>query len=323
MKPFLFVLIFFLTLFSCRKKELPNEIGFYYWKTNYHLTKYEEEYLHEHHVKKIYVRCFDIVLQGNNPIPEHPILWKDKPLPQVEYIPTVFIKNDVFLNRDTSLLKNLAEKTLTLCAQIFSSQQLPLREIQFDCDWTKTTRDAFFYFLTYIKSKNLIVSNTLRLYQYKYRHDAGIAPVDYASLMCYNMGNIKDVQAENSILNKKELSSYLSSPSYPKPLNIALPIFHWTLVYQGNTFKGIVYDKPDISNGCWQKISSSSYRCIRDYHDISCQQDFFTNEIIRLENISKEDLYQAQEIIQNKVNFTKHEIIYFDLDSSKLAHCLR
>lgn len=323
MKYIFFVFLFSLTCFSCRKKDIHNEVSFYFWKTNYHLTRYEVEYLREHQVKKIYLRCFDIVLEGKNPKPEHPLLWKNKPLDEVEYIPTVFIQNKIFSNIDSSFLKNLADKTYRLCKQILASQQRPIYEIQFDCDWTKSTKTAYFYFLSYMKTKKIRVSNTLRLYQYKYRREAGIAPVDYASLMCYNMGNIKDAQAENSILNQKELNSYLSISSYPKPLNVALPIFNWTLLYHGNDFKGILYDVPDVQNGCWLKQTPSTYLCTRDYYDSNSQRIFMNQDRIRQENISKEELFNAQKLIQNKVNNTKHEIIYFDLDSTKLAHCLR
>ncbi len=330
--PFSFIILLlygsiFFTVSCIQSSEVKNskneDISFYYWKTNYTLTGFETEYLRKHHVKKIYLHCFDVVWENHTATPQGVLLWQDEPLPNVQYIPTVFIRNEVFLNKDTVMLKGMADKIISLSSQILASRKLPLSEIQIDCDWTKTTRDAYFYFLAYLKQKKLLVSNTLRLYQYKYREESGIAPADYTSLMCYNMGNMKDEHAENSILNQKDLVSYLSGQhTYPKPLNIALPLFNWTLLYNQHSLKGILYKTPDLQNQYWKRISDIQYLCTQDYYDLNCGQEFYKNEKIRIEQITPQALKEALLIIKKYVKNSKNELIYFDLDSSKIHSTL-
>lgn len=318
------IFLIILCLQSCEVKNKKNEdLSFYYWKTNYALNGFETEYLRKQQVKKIYLRCFDVVWENNTASPQGVLMWQDKPIDNIQYIPTVFIRNEVFLDTDSVTLKRLADKIESLCTQVLGSHKLQLSEIQIDCDWTKTTRNAYFYFLAYLKQKKLVVSNTLRLYQYKYRDESGIAPTDYASLMCYNMGNIKEEDAENSILNKRDLASYLNGLSaYPQPLNIALPLFSWTLLYSNHSLKGILYKTPDLQNNHWSRISDVQYLCTQDYYDLNCGQEFYKNEKLRIEQITPQALKEAFLIIKKYVKNSKNELIYFDLDSSKIRNTL-
>lgn len=313
-----------LCLNACTTPKSSNEsIAFYYWKTHYHLNSFERAYLQKQDVQKIYLHCFDIALENGQPKPQGVLLWQEAALKGIEYIPTVFIQNEILQKADTSHLHELAQHTFSLCKQILAAQQLSIKELQIDCDWTESTRDSYFYFLKCLKQNNITLSTTLRLYQYKYATKSGIPPADYVSLMCYNMGNMKKAQNENSILNKNDLQAYLqSAKAYPLPLNIALPIFNWTLLYSNQTFKGILYQVPDLQNRYWKRISEISYICVQAHFDSICQQNFYPNESIRMETISKKDLEQALLTIQHYVNNSKNEIIYFDLDSSKIRHCL-
>ncbi len=73
---------------------------------------------------------------------------------------------------------------------------------------------------------------------------------------------------------------------------------------------------PNFENGKWSKISDSKYSCNQNYFDEQCQIYFNVNEELRIEKISKKVLEEAKQIIKH-IN-TKNEIIYFDLDSSKI-----
>lgn len=318
------LLLLSLLLFACNSAKNKREaISFYYWKSTYRLTAFEVGYLKKQGVSKIYLHCFDVINNQGAPLPEAVLLWADSLQPGIEYIPTVFIENSLFAHIDSAAIRTMADRVQGLCSQILAHKHLKLSEIQIDCDWTKTTRDAYFYFLTSLKQKKLTVSNTLRLYQYKYRQQAGIAPVDFATLMCYNMGNMQNEQAENSILNLQDLRAYLSAqPTYPKALNMALPIFKWTLLYHKHQFKGILYQNPDLNHGNWKQISGTQYLCTQAYTDSLCQLEFNKEDVIRVEEISKQHLAEAQSLIHHYVNNSKNEIIYFDLDSSKIHHAL-
>ena len=317
-----FITLLFINACTPSKSSNENQ-AFYYWKTQYQLNSFEKEYLKKKGIKKIYLHCFDIAVENNLPKPQGVLRWKEAPIHKIEYIPTVFIQNDIFKQTDTNLLNELAQNCFSLCGQIMASQQLPLQEMQVDCDWTASTRDSYFYFLKCLKQKRIIVSATLRLYQYKYADKSGIPPADYVSLMCYNMGTMKKDENENSILNRNNLHSYLQTvKSYPLPMNIALPIFNWTLLYSNQMFKGILYKTPMVENKYWKRISEIKYICVQAHFDSNCQRNFYPNESIRIETISKKDLEQALHTIQHYVKNSKNEIIYFDLDSSKIRHCL-
>lgn len=110
-----------------------------------------------------------------------------------------------------------------------------IAELQFDCDWTESTKDKYFSFLTHIKKRfpDKTISSTVRLYAYKYPDKAGVPPVDKGMLMCYNAGDLKNINSGNSIFSKSEVLSYLDvDKPYPLPLDYALPIFEWCAVYR-------------------------------------------------------------------------------------------
>lgn len=316
---FNFILIFFIVfLFSCNYKETEQK-SFYYWKTTYSLSAFEKQYLQKQQVKRIFIRMFDIIPSSLSPLPESVLLWKEKPVASIQYIPTVFIKNEIFYNIDSVQIKKLVSNTYSLVKQILSSQELPFTEIQIDCDWTKNTKENYFYFLKELKKKNLIVSNTLRLYQYKYRNESGIAPTDFATLMCYNMGNMKNISIENSILNIKNLKEYTYHVKpYPNAINVAMPIFYWTLLYSKNTLVGILYETPNTQNGNWKQINKNKYQVINPYFDNELNRNFDFEDQIRIEKITTAEFETAKKYIQQTINHSINEIIYFDLDSSKI-----
>ena len=85
-------------------------------------------------------------------------------------------------------VNDLAKKTFDFIAQINSKNKISCQEIQIDCDWTKSTKDKYFYLLKKIKElSKKEISCTLRLYPYKYPEIMGVPPVDKAMLMCYNL----------------------------------------------------------------------------------------------------------------------------------------
>jgi hypothetical protein len=152
---------------------------------------------------------------------------------------------------------------------IYAASITRLHEVQFDCDWTKSTRDKYFAFLE--ESKKLfaqqLVTSTVRLYQYKYPKEAGVPPVKRGMLMCYNAGDVKDPKSINSIFDKDEVMSYLKSGDYSLPLDYALPIFDWALLYSNGELKAI------LSMNTLQREYSSHTRVIDATH-LRASEDF-------------------------------------------------
>ncbi len=220
--------------------------------------------------------------QEKAPVPVSPINFYysyNSPDTSAEIVPVVFITNETFrhldeeqsrvlarnvhkkvMNKLNGLFENIAgydytwweQNPYTIKSKNFNEQAKHdssyrvnlqrIREVQFDCDWTKKTRAQYFAFLD--ESKKIfhekLISSTIRLYQYKYPEEAGIPPVKRGMLMCYNAGDIRSTETNNSIFDKKEIMSYLDAKEYPVPLDYALPVFEWAVLYQQGKLKNIL-----------------------------------------------------------------------------------
>ena len=247
---------FFIFLFAaCR--ETPRNItpAFYHWKTQLALTPPETTYLDALDCRKLYVKFLDI---GKDPAsgeirPDSLLEIADTAgLAGKTLVPCVFITNEVFKQVSTEKLDWLADKTAGALSDIgrhFSQENFP--EIQFDCDWTASTRASFFYFLKKIRDAlpaGTGIGATIRLHQYKFPGQTGVPPADRGMLMLYNTGDIDRWAEKNSIFQPEAARKYLlGAPArYPLPLDLALPVFSWALVYRDDELWKIVPD-PDLA----------------------------------------------------------------------------
>ena len=177
-----------------------------------------------------------------------------------------------------------------------------LKEIQFDCDWTASTRDNYFAFLEKMKSlfTGKLISCTVRLYPFKYPEKAGIPPVDKGMLMCYNAGNIRDTKTANSIFDKKEVLSYLKNANtYPLPLDAALPMFSWGVHFSGKELKNIV---------SIDQLSQYSRFLHTEGNIITVKQDFNFGHDYRAIYLRKGDKIRIEETNLNEVKEITSEL---------------
>ena len=58
--------------------------------------------------------------------------------------------------------------------------------------------------------------------------------------MCYNLTSHTEHTTENSIGTSKEVDDYITEGGYTLPLDLALPLYSWSVVFRGNQFKGIL-----------------------------------------------------------------------------------
>jgi hypothetical protein len=149
--------------------------------------------------------------------------------------------------KDPTAIAKLVDRCHQLVAQLWPG--LDYREIQFDCDWTAQTRTTFFAFLRQwrqVLPAGTAISATLRLHQYRYPEQTGIPPVDRVMLMYYNMGLLDDWMEENSILNLARAQPYLDAAPYPLPIDLALPLFRWGVLFrEGQVHKLITHLSPE------------------------------------------------------------------------------
>ena len=251
----------------------------FYWWSSRRPDPASDSLMKRMDVKKVYVHFFDVDVDapGGQPYPIYGDSWyyDSSVLPgldSLEIVPTVFITNRTFMHGSDTAIADLANRihkkindyvngmaytTLRESGQpadygmrdLFRRDSLRdvihgrIPEIQFDCDWTPSTKDRYFLFLQKIKAKfpDKTVSSTVRLYGYKYPDKAGVPPVDKGMLMCYNAGELRTLNPANSIFDKREILEYLDTDKpYPLPLDYALPVFEWCAVYRNGKLQALL-----------------------------------------------------------------------------------
>lgn len=332
MRNIYFLLGFIWLIFSCNhKSNRPSKIehAFYYWK-NTGIDQDNVSQLKKLNVQKLYVKLFEVDysdVKGNFPFSKNqPGSYDFKNLDSIDVVPCVFIKNGIFQYNDDKMLDQLADNIVYLINKYsvdvdYNGVKTPIftyNEIQIDCDWTASTKDKYFYLLKKIKSlskKNL--SCTLRLYPYKYSDKMGVPPVDKAMLMCYNLIKPLTNQDKNSILDNAELKKYFNERiDYPLHLDVALPTFYWTQLYQNNHFVQLL----DL---CSKEVKSFAtvvkpfwYRIERDT-SINYELYLKAGDQLKCEEVSVKEINEAIDVLKSHVRFDDETTVsLFDLDRS-------
>lgn len=321
MKNSLFLCAFLLLLTACHQQEQPN-ISFYYWKTIFKLSPLEKTTLEENQVKKLYVRYFDIDwnLKSKQAFPQSPIHFEER-LSGFTVVPVIYIKNIVLQNKDVDVL-NLAQKTNDFIKQINTKNQISCQEIQIDCDWTLTSRDNYLKFIECFKKvSGKKLSATIRLHQIKYFQKTKIPNVEKGVLMYYNMGRIAP-DSLNSIYDRNIANRYLASlKKYPLTINIALPIYSWAIHIRDGKVIGLKNKLPlanfkkdpnfIFENSKWFKVIKSNYKNGTFYKK---------DDLLKLESITKNDLLEMANDLDDNIKATPTEIIFYDLDEFNIKN---
>ena len=331
MKNIHILLIIFAVLSSCQNNKtlLNNEEtvdnrnycnSVYYWKTTFKLSDEERKFLDNFQVQRLYLRYFDVSCDADFkdktiPVPVATLKFLDSIPPNLDVIPTVFIDNELFKNSnmkgiDTLLLKRISIMSAT--NDVFKNSDI--KEIQIDCDWTKTTESAYFNFLQKIRNNlnsQIILSATIRLHQL----NMTAPPVDRGVLMCYNTGGIRNPQTENSILSASDVALYSKHvKTYPLPLDVAYPAFSWAVWFHDGQFqallRGLSCDNENLTlkkdnvyivkNGFYQE---GKYLAAGDE--------------IRFEDSDTEEILKTKKLVENQLS--NYSVILYHLNSSNLS----
>ncbi|HEV3412526.1 MAG TPA: hypothetical protein VG101_08605 [Puia sp.] len=329
-KTALFCLAISLSCCHPRPKQPPPDRSFYYWKSVYSLTGKEREYLQALRVSKLYVRFFDVTwdVQRGAATPTAPILFKDSSYLKYAVVPVVFITNEVLVRLDTAAVRPLAEHIAGLVLQLRDGNRLPpADELQLDCDWTAVTRDRYFSLLTDIRrwldgngQGSCRLSATIRLYQCKYRDLTGVPPVAKGLLMCYNMGDLKNSNAHNSIIETAELEKYTSKlSSYPLSLDVAFPIFNWKVLFHEGRYAGLMETLPTaaLANDAVMR-TGNRYTFRRD--TTLNGHVFDPGDQLRDEQSDYHAVQSSANVIAGELKSPPGNVVLFHLDSANLAN---
>lgn len=311
-----------LLLFSCGNKRRHVSRGFYYWKTSFELSPYESSRLKSLGASRLYLRSFDVDMIGSSPTPVG-VIRKLEGRAGIQIVPVVFITQDAVLPlaREAEVY---GARISTLLQSLFAALPSP-DEVQIDCDWTAGNKEAYFRLLSALRKQpffqNKKLSCTIRLHQLKYRLQSGIPPVDRGLLMCYNMGNLRAPGPGNSILDEKLARQYLrDGGTYPLQLDVALPLFRWSLLFRDGKLKGILRDitPEEVATASHFKAESSSvYTATAD--TVWKGYSFRRGDVVRTESVSPDALMSLAELTARQVKTDSLRVLLFHADSLTLA----
>jgi hypothetical protein len=307
--------------FSCKKTTPPPSVSFYYWKTKFELNEAELQTLSANQVKQLYVRYFDIAYnkEQQQALPIGVIQMKQQAA-GFRIIPVVYIKNEVFLKANEVRTDSLSIHVFNLISQISQPTGQQPEEVQFDCDWTESTKGAYFKFLKAYKNiSHQALSATIRLHQIKYPQIMGIPPVDHGVLMFYNMGKI-DASDHNSVYDASVAASYLNQlNAYPLKMDVALPVFSWSIQIRSGEVVHLL-NKMDTrhfnKDTCFQLVREHRFKVVQ-----SCFKGgyyFKKDDEVKVEQITADDLKAMAQQITAKTKQPISQILFYDLDSFNL-----
>ena len=234
----------------------------YYWRTTFSLDSTERSFLKQFDVGKVYIRFFDVVPDGNGGVkPNATLAFSDSVPPGLEVIPTVFITEDCMRCDLEGIPSMLVQRVAKMCS---AHHVKSVKELQIDCDWTETSREAYFSFLEQVRpsldSLGWRLSATIRLHQLS----MSAPPVDYGVLMVYNTGDFRDHDCANPILTEEDVAPYLRHLSgYDLPLCAAYPNFGWNLLFQGTEFKAILYGDDMTDSTVYSRIDDTRHLVVQ------------------------------------------------------------
>jgi len=327
-KQLLFIFTVF-ALFGC--SENKHDISFYHWKTGYNPSEKALEYCDSLDVKKHYIRFFDVkwVKSRDRAFP-FAILKNDfKDSISVEIVPVVYITNETFQKTGEHRIKYLAQDVTYKIRNVCENANIPvnsIKEIQFDCDWSGTSRERYFRFLEVVREKigkqgftdSLKISSTIRLHQIKYAQKTGIPPVDKGVLMFYNMGELSDTATANSILDIATARKYMVNfKQYQIPIDVALPLFSWGVQFRNGKVVSLMNNLSEshvVNNPNLEKVKPNYYKVINAGY--LNDQFVYKGDEIRLEKISMERLKDAKELLDKHMKQKNYELIYYHLDDA-------
>jgi len=296
-----------------------NENSVYFWRTWCELNDYEAQFLVNNTIQTMYVRFFDVE-------PNQGWYAKDKcrPVATVSFsdeqsfknlniVPVIFITPEAIVDY-TTFTDHLAHRVYAMCVK----NNIKIKEVQFDCDWTKNTRDAYFQFLVDVREalktyfgRDIAISSTIRLHQLAQTPPA----VDYGVLMCYNTGDFKDFKTKNAILDVKDVQPYVKYlKHYALPLKLALPDYSWSVEFDANQS----FVQLNRHNRWWDEKDTAQLKNLGDgMYEIVGDVPDKAVKYIRHETVSPETLLKAKSLIEK--NYGKMPIVLYHLDSVQLS----
>lgn len=318
----LFIVLLSFVLAACSPKR-HHDVDFYYWKSKCVIGEMERECFNQLESKRLFVRLFDVAMEGGVAVPVGPIQGFDKdvlPNDSAKVIPVVFITNETFYDcADDDAITLLASNVNNGVVHYMDKACVAYDEIQIDCDWTVRTKDAYFRFLKKLAEQSgCDISCTLRLHQIRDHEKTGVPPVTRGSLMCYATSSPMEGDTRNSILDMELLKAYTTNINdYPIDFDVILPIYSWGIVtnHLGKVklINGLTED--DLQTPMFEKQDDNLYLVKED----GFVQGLYVNSgfTIKIETITPELLAEAKRYLDRQID-RDFPWVYFHLSQGYL-----
>lgn len=331
-----YILLFLLLLSSCTgRREAVNAVdhpacnSIYYWKTTFTLNDFEQSFLREHDIHRMYVKFFDVdddapsqYVDAKRILPVATTVFSSPKPADVEIIPTVYltIRAISFIGQSENGVQDAASKIVTRVLNMADYNDMgPIHEVQLDCDWTETTQNIYFALCKEIgvmlHYKGIALSSTIRLHQLR----TDVPPVDRGVLMLYNTGNLQKASVKNSIISAHDVALYLKDKhiKYNLSLDFAYPTYSWGLVFWGDYFDGILHQS-DFSDTELYEYQSDGYYKVKTYHQTD-GQSLYSSHRIRLETSPIDTVLAVKAMVKSAFPDIPHSNIIYHLDSLNLS----
>ena len=316
-------LVLFALLACCHAhaESPPPDRAFYYWRTTFALSAAERTALTDLHVTRLYVRVFDIDWNATEKTASMVGKLTGEKAPEgIEIVPVVFIKNEVFKQPSggAGVAKALWDEVSRRAAILGK----PPRELQLDCDWTDKTKDRFFGFIRDVRAAapGINLSATIRLHQVKYRETTGVPPVDRGMLMFYNMGKFSADTDDRAIFDDKAASAYVERiGEYPLPLDVALPIWSWTVhVRDGRVIDLLQSTDPDELPEQDFLIPGGLDRFVATRNAFLHGALLREGDVLKIERMAPRDTLAAADMLSGRLATGARTVALFDLSERNL-----
>lgn len=306
----------------------------YYWKTTFAPNNADYAFIRKHNLQRIYIRVFDVSTDTEDQ-EAHPHTYPNatiqisdsdfeqiqERLPKMGYVPVVYITLEALKDAQKYGIGDLAHKIVHRTKNICSYNGLNNVEgIQLDCDWTQSTEKSFFALCDSVRAElhkfNLpwVISSTIRLHQLTRQ----APPVDYGVLMVYNTGNFNDPDANNSILNEKDVAPYLKHlADYPLHLDVAYPTYSWQLLFRNRKFVGLL-DGVNVTDTIkFRQRTRNSHIALADipHRNIVIHK----GDVIRTEQSDFATIKRVKSMIDAKLSRKPHSTILYHFELKNLS----
>lgn len=308
---------------ACQERQQPS-IAWYWWKTIYAPDSSELAYFKATGAKQLGIRLFDVDTSARYPFPSPKgILQQKQAWPDsVKVVPVVYITRAALLQSGS--LDSLAARIARLVGSLMGKSNWT--EIQWDHDWTGSTRANYFTLLRLLKQQavfnNKTFTATIRLHQLRQIQPELIPPVRKGLLMVYNMGHLTQSGNTNSILDEAVWKSYQSAlKKYPLPLDWALPVFAWAVQFRQNRFVAIlngVRAKEVIASGLVDALPNGQYRCRKA--GLLSGFEVHAGDVLRLEGTDAVILEKIVRILRHERNDIQPTLYFFDWQKKHIPY---